>query len=77
MEDTRERLRAFVGRRRNHIPGDDDPIFASGFVNSLFAMQLILFIEKEFHISVCREDLTPENFQTIAAVATLIRKKQS
>jgi len=71
MEQAKEKLRAFLGR---HI-GDDEKIFAAGFVNSMFAMQIVLFLEKNFHIAIANEDLELKNFQTINAMAELIERK--
>lgn len=53
----------------------DDNIFALGFVNSLFAMQLLQFIEREFAITVDNEDLEIANFSTINKIISLIDKK--
>ena len=60
---------------RNHDPGDDQDIFALGLVNSLFAMQLVSYVEKEFGITVEEEDLEIENFSTINAIAALVERK--
>lgn len=71
-------IRTFLFRYlRNNQPGDDQDIFALGLVNSLFAMQLVNFVEKEFGISVEQEDLEIENFSTINAIASLVQHKIS
>lgn len=76
MEQSKEKLRAFLAR---HIAGrtitDEDQIFALGFVNSMFAMQLVLFLEKNFKIAISNEDLELKNFQSINAMAELIARK--
>lgn len=51
---------------------DDDDIFSMGFVNSLFAMQLIMFIEKKFSISVTAEEMNLENFRTVNKIEAFI-----
>ncbi|WP_139487898.1 acyl carrier protein [Brevibacillus dissolubilis] len=56
---------------------DDQDIFSLGFVNSLFAMQLVLFLEKEFDIMVDTEDLDLENFRTIDLITSFVEKKQA
>jgi acyl carrier protein len=68
----------FLGRslQRRNLQDDDD-IFALGFVNSLFAMQLVLFVESEFGITVENEDLDIDNFRTIHAIVSLIERKSS
>jgi methoxymalonate biosynthesis acyl carrier protein len=60
---------------KNYDLVDDEDMFALGVVNSLFAMQLVLFVEKEFQISVENEDLDFENFQSINAIAHLVDRK--
>ena len=54
---------------------DDDDIFQMGLVNSLFAMQLVAFIEKEFNIVVEDEDLDIENFNAINSLVRFIELK--
>jgi methoxymalonate biosynthesis acyl carrier protein len=76
MEQAKERLRAFLGRHiGGRVMGDDEQIFARGFVNSMFAMQIILFLEKNFQIAIADTDLELKNFQTINAMVELIARK--
>jgi acyl carrier protein len=56
---------------------EDEDIFQSRLVNSLFAMQLVLFVEKEFNIKVGNEDLDLKNFSSINAIAAFIERKQN
>ncbi|MDG0871252.1 acyl carrier protein [Paenibacillus thiaminolyticus] len=53
---------------------DDDNIFQMGFVNSLFAMKLLGYIEQEFGITVGNEDLDIANFSTLNNIVRLIAK---
>ena len=70
------KIRVFLSKvLRNHEPGDDEDIFALGLVNSLFAMQLVTFVETEFCITVEQEDLEIENFSTINAITALVERK--
>lgn len=56
--------------------GDDDDLFESGIVNSLFAVQLMTFIEKTFAIDMGVDDLDIENFKSVnATTAFVLRKK--
>jgi methoxymalonate biosynthesis acyl carrier protein len=76
MEQTKEKLRAFLGRHiGGRVIGDDEPIFSSGYVNSMFAMQIVLFLEKNFQFAIANEDLELKNFQTINAMVELIERK--
>jgi methoxymalonate biosynthesis acyl carrier protein len=44
-------------------------------VNSMFAMQLILFIEKEFGLTVASDELELRNFSSIDAMCAFITGK--
>lgn len=76
MEQNKAKIRAFLSQHfRNHDLRDDDDIFADGFVNSLFALRLVLFVESEFGIKMENEDLKIDNFRTVDALAHLIKHK--
>jgi acyl carrier protein len=69
-------LRTFINGSINiDGMGDDVNLFESGIVNSLFAVQLTIFVEKTFGIEVCGDDLDIENFKSISATAAFIMKK--
>ncbi|ACY13743.1 acyl carrier protein [Haliangium ochraceum] len=53
----------------------DDDIFAMGFVSSLFAMQLVMFVEKEFRIKLDNKELDLDNFRTVERMAALVERK--
>jgi acyl carrier protein len=55
--------------------GDDDNLFESGVVNSLFAVQLMTFIEKSFAIEVGMDDLDIENFKSLNAATAFVARK--
>ena len=54
---------------------DEDDIFALGLVNSLMAMQLVLFLEKEFAVKFGNQDLDLKNFRSIAAMTRLLEQR--
>ncbi|MCK5369429.1 MAG: hypothetical protein KAQ62_12790 [Cyclobacteriaceae bacterium] len=56
---------------------DDDNLFESGIVNSLFAVQLMTFLEKSFNIEVTMDDLSMDNFESINATSSFVQKKQN
>lgn len=76
MDETKDKIRAYLLRFfRNADLQDDTDIFAAGFVNSLMAMQLVMFVEKEFGITVEDEDLDVENFKSVDAIAALVQRQ--
>jgi acyl carrier protein len=66
-------IRDFIHARYPHAAIDDgQDIFSLGFVNSLFAMELVMFIEKRFRCRIPNEDLHRDNFRTVAAMERLV-----
>jgi methoxymalonate biosynthesis acyl carrier protein len=51
---------------------DGDDIFALGFVNSLFAMELVLFVETTFSFTIPNEALRLDNFRSVRAMTALV-----
>lgn len=77
MNETQTKIKEFLSRSfRNYDLQPDDDIVALGFVNSLLAMQLVAFVEKEFGVTVADEDLDPDNFRSINAMAQLVERKR-
>jgi methoxymalonate biosynthesis acyl carrier protein len=76
--DLKDRIRAFVQR---HVRGanvdDSTDILASGYVNSMFAMQLVQFVETEFGIAVEDADMEIDNFRSVNALAALVERKRA
>jgi len=55
---------------------DEDDLFESGIVNSLFAVQLMTFLEKTFSMEVGMDDLDIENFKSVNATTAFVMKKK-
>jgi acyl carrier protein len=70
------KIREFLGQFISDT--DIDPnlnLFESGLVTSLFAMQLLLFVEQEFGIQVTNDDLDVKNFRSLNAVTDFVVRK--
>jgi len=74
----KQEIRAFLAKYfKEYDLKDDEDIFAAGFVNSLFAMQIVLFIEQQMGISIANDELQLDNFRTINAMTHLIISKRT
>lgn len=56
---------------------DDYALIANGVLDSMGIFQLVSMIEDRYGVEVEDEELVPENFQTLAAVARLVGSKTS
>lgn len=62
----------------NGFKYDDDASFLEeGIVDSLGIMELILFTEETFGLSVSDRDLTPDNFDSVNKMANYIQNRLS
>lgn len=74
----KDQIRAFLNKHiKAYNVQDDDDIFALGLVNSLFTMQLVLFVEQEFDFAVDGEDLDIANFRTVNAITALVERNST
>lgn len=75
-EENKNSIRRFLkSALRYHDLQDTDDFFSLGLVNSLFAMQLVQFVEHEFKLTVEDEDLDIDNFNTVNAISQLVERK--
>lgn len=55
---------------------DDENFFENGLVNSLFVLQIMAFIEREFQLEINAADLKLENFSSLASLFLFVNSKQ-
>ncbi|MEU2158775.1 acyl carrier protein [Streptomyces sp. NPDC019396] len=76
MSEYLEEVHEFVAQ---HAGGqrfaDDEDMFAAGRINSLFAVQLVMWVERTYGIAVQGEDLDIANFRTVADVARFVETR--
>ena len=79
-DETVDRITAFV-RMRFPTAGDHEltpelSLLDSGIVDSLGVLDLVGFLEQEFEVSLEDDDLVPENFDSIAALASFVATRR-
>ena len=80
--NTNETIRRFIASellRGQHEkpPSDDDPLIDAGIIDSMGVMSLLAFLEKEFSIEIPGDELIPENFASITAIAALVERQKA
>ncbi|MDT0612236.1 acyl carrier protein [Streptomyces lancefieldiae] len=68
-----ETLRSYLADRLKTEVSVEQDLFESGLVSSMFAMELVVHLEKTFEVSILGNDLRLANFRTIRSMATLVR----
>ena len=78
QQEIKERIYQFLTKLKKADGLEyDTELFKSKYITSLFALQIVQFIEKEFHIKLGRKDITEANFHTINAMAELVHQRPS
>jgi acyl carrier protein len=57
--------------------GDGDSLLEAGVLDSAVMIELLGRLEEAFDCSIGEDELTPENFHSIAAIADLVRRKRA
>ena len=64
-------VKLLVKRGVNTVPGSNDNLRETG-LTSLDMVNLMLAIEAEFDIEIPQSAMTPDNFDTVAAIENLV-----
>jgi acyl carrier protein len=60
----------------NGYPHSDDTSFLEeGIVDSMGIMELVMFVDENFGITVEDDELVPDNFDSVSRLAAYIRRK--
>ncbi|MCD7962084.1 MAG: phosphopantetheine-binding protein [Rikenellaceae bacterium] len=80
MQEIENKIREFIQENllvfevETEIKNTDN-IFEMGLVNSLFAMKLLTYIEREFCFIIDNDDLDLKNFNCIENICKLIKSR--
>jgi len=79
QQDTIALIKAYI---KEHFPAarkrgldNSNTLLQSGVIDSMGILDVVSYVEAEFGISVSDDDLLPENFNSIAAIAKFVEKK--
>jgi acyl carrier protein len=75
IDYVRRVLSSVVGPDRTARISDDLPFFERGVIDSLQIVEIIGFLEDDLDLEVEGEDLTPQNFGSIAGLARFLVAK--
>ena len=80
MPHTKQELRAFLAELPGTTGladiGDEESLLDAGMIDSASMIDLIAHLEKTYSISISDDDMTPENFETIDAIAAYVHRQR-
>jgi acyl carrier protein len=78
--EIRGKVKQFVARELARDRAGDlesESLVESGIIDSVGIMKLVDFLEKELRVKITDDELLPENFDTLDAIAALVAPKVS
>lgn len=67
----------FLYARPDRVVGEDEHLMERGIVDSMGMMELIDFVEERFGVLPGDDEITEQNFATLARIAAFIARKRS
>jgi acyl carrier protein len=80
QSDTRREIRRFIEVELNRDLGaasTSDSLLEAGVLDSLGVMEVVGFIERSYGISVSDDEMMPENFETLDAIASFVDRRRA
>lgn len=78
--NTAQKLKHYIATEIMYADDDalseDEPLLGSGIIDSLGIMRLVSYIEEEFGVEVPEDQLVPEHFRTVTALAQFVDRLQ-
>lgn len=77
-----EQIRGYIaqnlmfGEENTHLDPDAS-LLDMGIVDSVAVMELVLYVEEHFGLSVADDEIVPDNFDSIAKLASYVRSKRA
>lgn len=75
--DIREKILDFFRERgaADNLKYDTD-LFKGGFINSLFALEIVVFLEESFNIKINNKEISEKNFRNIESIASVVERSK-
>jgi methoxymalonate biosynthesis acyl carrier protein len=73
-EAVQQEIQTYLQERIKAPVALDLDLFASGTITSIFAMELVVYLEKTYSIAIIGNDLKLANFRTVQSMAALVTR---
>ena len=76
-DEIRDYLLAHFAPAEGESLSDDESLLEAGIIDSVAMIDLIAHLERTYDIVIDEDDMIPENFDSITAIAAYIEGKQA
>ena len=66
----------FLYARPDRVVGEEEHLMERGIVDSMGMMELIDFLEERFGVQPADDEITEQNFATLARIASFVSRKR-
>ncbi|MBR5459987.1 MAG: acyl carrier protein [Clostridia bacterium] len=74
-EEIKAIVTKFIQAKKEDVKLEGDTnLFENGFVNSLFALDIVTFLEKTFKIRLGKNDINKDNLSTVNKIVALVER---
>lgn len=75
-------IRAFIVENflfgdESQVPADETSLIETDLVDSTGILEMVLFLEERFAISVADAEIVPDNFDSVARLVTFVNGKRA
>jgi acyl carrier protein len=75
QKELRQYIGSELGRDVSGV-ADSESLLEAGVIDSMGVLELVSFIEKQYRIAVSEDEMMPENFDTVNAIAAFIERRR-
>ena len=65
-----------VVTKNDAVPGEEESLFESGYLDSFALPDLVTELEKQFGISIPDSDLNPRKFESVARIEAYVQGRR-
>jgi acyl carrier protein len=76
QKELRQFIASELGRDVSGV-ADAESLLEAGVIDSMAVLELVSFIEKQYRIAVAEDEMMPENFDSVDAIAAFIDRRRS
>jgi acyl carrier protein len=76
QKELRQFIASELGRDVSGVE-DGESLLEAGVIDSMGVLELVSFIEKQYRIAVAEDEMMPENFDSVDAIAAFIDRRRS
>lgn len=72
--DIKKDIHAFIKEKYDAEVGDDESLFARGYLDSMDLLDLVAYIEERSGVKIDDTEIVPDNFDTVSSINNMVQR---